>query len=118
MIDTIALEAFELLGTGRQTSPFSHRHERFTLADAYRTTLQVRRLREGRDEHPIGRKIGFTNRTIWSEYQVFAPIWGYMYDKTVHNLSDLADGFSLAGLSEPRIEPEIAFHSRTLPSRA
>ena len=25
---------------------------------------------------PVGRKIGFTNRTIWAEYNVYGPIWG------------------------------------------
>jgi 2-oxo-3-hexenedioate decarboxylase len=115
MIDAIASEAFAILGTGHQTAPFSSRHQGFTLADAYRVTPEVRRLREGRGEHPIGRKIGFTNRTIWAEYQVFAPMWGYMYDSTVFELSNLRDGFSLQGLSEPRIEPEIALHFMTAP---
>lgn len=115
MIDAIASEAVTLLGTGRQTSPFSSRHPGFGLADAYRVTPAVRRLREERGEHPIGRKIGFTNRTIWAEYQVFAPIWGYMYDKTVFELGALAGEFSLQGLSEPRLEPEIAFHFMTAP---
>jgi 2-oxo-3-hexenedioate decarboxylase len=64
---------------------------------------------------PIGRKIGFTNRTIWSEYGVFAPIWGYVYDHTVYDLADLGDGFPLAGLAEPRIEPEIVFKLHSAP---
>ena len=63
----------------------------------------------------IGRKIGFTNRTIWSEYGVYAPIWGYVYGNTVHELADLGDGFPLADLAEPRIEPEIVFKLRTAP---
>ncbi len=32
-----------------------------------------------RGERPIGRKIGFTNRNIWAEYGVYAPIWGDVY---------------------------------------
>ena len=39
-----------------------------------------------REKKPVGRKIGFTNRTIWAEYGVYAPIWGYMYDTTVKPL--------------------------------
>ena len=38
-----------------------------------------------RGELPVGRKIGFTNRTIWAEYNVYEPVWGYVYDRTVHN---------------------------------
>lgn len=109
-IDAIAAEAFDILGTGRQTAPFSSRDHGLALEDAYDAARQVRRLREARGETPVGRKIGFTNRTIWSEYQVFAPIWGHMYDRTVFELSELDGGFPLAGLSEPRIEPELAFH--------
>lgn len=114
-IDAIAAEAFDILGTGRQTTPFSSRHQTFTLDDGYRAARQVCRLREGRGETPVGRKIGFTNRTIWSEYQVFAPIWGHMYDRTLFELSNLREGFPLVGLAEPRIEPELAFHFAATP---
>lgn len=114
-IDIIAAEAFDVLDTGRQVTPFSSRNYGLTLDDAYGVTQRLRGLREGRGEKPVGRKIGFTNRTIWSEYQVFAPIWGYMYDRTVFDLADVAGGFSLAHLAEPRIEPELAFHFTTAP---
>ena len=65
---------------------------------------------------PLGRKIGFTNRTIWAEYHVDAPIWGYLYDRTVHDLAEIGDTFSLAGLAEPRIEPEIIFGLAVAPA--
>ena len=113
-IEAVAAEAFEVLGTGRQITPFSKRFPGFDLEEAYRVTAALRQLRESRGEMPIGRKIGFTNRTIWDEYQVNAPMWGYVYDRTVH---DLAGGaVSLAGLAEPRIEPEIIFGLRTTPT--
>jgi 2-oxo-3-hexenedioate decarboxylase len=114
-VDAIADEVFALLGTGRQTMPFSSRDGGLSLDDAYRVSRRVRGLREGRGERPVGRKIGFTNRTIWEEYQVFAPIWGPMYDDTLFELSHVADGFSLAHLAEPRIEPELAFHFMAAP---
>ena len=82
---------------------------RFDLDDAYRVTAAVRQMRETRGEIPLGRKIGFTNRTIWDEYQIGAPMWGYIYDRTVHDLDDVGTTVSLAGLAEPRIEPEIIF---------
>src|SRR5262245_9517187 len=108
-IDAIASAAFAALDAGRQIAPFSTQVGGFTLEDAYRATDAVRRLREARGERPIGRKIGFTNRTIWAEYGVYAPIWGFVYDRTVHELADVRTGFPLAGLAEPRIEPEIMF---------
>jgi 2-oxo-3-hexenedioate decarboxylase len=43
-------------------------------------------MHEMRGEVPVGRKIGFTNRTIRAEYNVYGPVWGYVYNRTVHNL--------------------------------
>jgi 2-oxo-3-hexenedioate decarboxylase len=112
-IPVIAAEAFGVLDTGRQIAPFSSRLPAFSLADAYRVTAALRRLRETRGERPIGRKIGFTNRTTWPDY---APMWGYVYDRTVHDLADIEGSFSLAGLAEPRIEPEIVFRLAAVPT--
>jgi 2-oxo-3-hexenedioate decarboxylase len=71
-------------------------------------TAEVRRLREARGEAPAGRKIGFTNRTIWAQFGVHAPIWGYMYDTTVRDVAANAS-FALGRMPEPLIEPEIVF---------
>jgi 2-keto-4-pentenoate hydratase len=108
-VQAVAAEAFATLGTGGQIEPFSWRISSFDLDDAYRVTAAVRKMREARGELPVGRKIGFTNRTIWAEYNVYEPIWGYVYDRTVHNVSEIGDTFPLVGLAEPRIEPEIVF---------
>jgi 2-oxo-3-hexenedioate decarboxylase len=108
-LQAIAGEAFAVLNTGDQISPFSARFSGFNLEAAYRVTAAIRQMREAHGEVPMGRKIGFTNRTLWTEYGVGKPIWGYVYDQTVHNLADLGNTFSLAGLAEPRIEPEIVF---------
>jgi 2-oxo-3-hexenedioate decarboxylase len=116
-LDDIAAEAFALLGTGRQIAPFSSRYRDFGLEDAYRVTAKVRALREKAGEIPRGRKIGFTNRTIWAEYGVYAPIWGFVYDSTVHDLENIDATFSLAALAEPRIEPEIVFGLSAAPQR-
>ena len=115
-VQTVAAEAFDVLDTGRQIAPFSSRFARFDLDDAYRVTAAVRQMRETRGEKPLGRKIGFTNRTIWDEYQVGAPMWGYLYDRTVHDLDDMGATVSLAGLAEPRIEPEIVFGLASAPA--
>ena len=108
-LQDIAEEAFAVLGTGRQIAPFSTACPDFRLEEAYRVAAAVRAKREARGERPIGRKIGFTNRTIWAEYGVHAPIWGYVYDSTVRDLGSEAREVSLSGFAEPRIEPEIVF---------
>ena len=94
-VQAVAAEAFATLDTGRQIEPFSSRLSSFNLDDAYRVTAAVRKIRQTRGELPVGRKIGFTNRTIWAEYNVYEPVWGYVYDRTVHNLSEIGDTFLL-----------------------
>src|SRR5438105_14301745 len=107
-IHAIADEVFATIGTGRQILPFTSRMAGLTLDDGYRVTALLNRRREARGEKRLGRKIGFTNRTIWEQYNVYAPIWGFVYDSTVHNLNNMTS-LPLAGFAEPRIEPEIVF---------
>jgi 2-oxo-3-hexenedioate decarboxylase len=106
--DEIAREVLAALDERRQLPPLSNR-EPITPDRAYRITAAVRRLREQRGERVVGRKIGFTNESIWPEYGVHAPIWGYVYDTTLHRLADLSGPFDMAHLVEPRIEPEVMF---------
>jgi 2-keto-4-pentenoate hydratase len=47
---------------------------RHDVPSAYQDALAVRGLRVARGEQPVGFKVGFTNRTIWERYAVFAPI--------------------------------------------
>src|SRR5258708_3917460 len=115
-LEAIVAEAFAVLDTGHQISGFSASLSAFDLADAYRVAAAIRQMREARGEMPVGRKIGFTNRTIWAEYNVYGPIWGYVYNRTVHNLAEIGDTFSLMGLAEPRIEPEIVFKLALTPA--
>ena len=78
------------------------------LDGAYALALQVRALRLARGERPAGFKIGFTNRTIWQRYQVFAPIWGSVWNTTLQR-SDGSGRIAVDALCEPRLEPEIVF---------
>lgn len=107
-IRVIADEVLAAIGTCRQILPFTSRPAGLTLDEAYRVTALLDQKREARGEKRLGRKIGFTNRTIWEQYKVYAPIWGYIYDSTVHELSNTA-ALPLSGFAEPRIEPEIVF---------
>ncbi len=114
-IHAIAAEAVGVLGTGGQIAPFSGRRPDLTLPEAYRVTDA---LPEASGERSVGRKIGFTNRTIWDEYGVHAPIWAPMYDSTVESTDTPSQPIlcSLFGLVEPRIEPEIIFRIATPPT--
>lgn len=105
--ETIANTVLAALTENHQIAPFSRTAAGFDLAAAYEVTALLRAHRIARGERPVGRKIGFTNRTIWEEYKVYAPIWGDMYDDTVYDLAALPSDFPLSGMAEPRLEPEI-----------
>ena len=107
--ETIAREVLATLDERRQIDPLTACPGGLDMAGAYRVTAAVRRLREARGERVVGRKIGFTNTTIWDEYGIHAPIWGYVYDTTLHRLAERGGNFELSGVVDPRIEPEIAF---------
>ncbi|MDQ6810690.1 MAG: hydratase [Actinomycetota bacterium] len=83
---------------------------------AYAIASEVHARRVQRGEKPVGRKIGFTNRTIWSQYGVSSPIWGHVYDSTVHQARAGRARLEIGNLIQPRIEPEIQLHfARTPP---
>src|SRR5437588_9182270 len=114
-LPAITDEVFAAIASGRQISPFSSRPAGLTLEDAYVVTALLNRKREARGEKRLGRKIGFTNRTIWEQYKVYAPIWGYVYQSTVHDLSAVTS-LPLHHFAEPRIEPEIVFGLASAPA--
>jgi 2-keto-4-pentenoate hydratase len=91
---------------GRHVLPFSGRYPAISINDAYRVTALANNMRVARGYKALGRKIGFTNSRLWDEYGVSAPIWGYVYDRTMH---DLATPLPLTPYTEPKIEPEIMF---------
>ncbi|MCZ8316652.1 hydratase [Phreatobacter sp.] len=90
----------------RQIGPLTTLEPTFSVADGEKVGHEVARRRVAAGERIIGRKIGFTNRTIWAEYGVYSPIWGPVYDSTFRDVDGPAT-VSIAHLVEPRIEPEI-----------
>jgi 2-oxo-3-hexenedioate decarboxylase len=81
----------------------------FGLAEAFDVLDQIRARRIAGGARPVGWKIGFTNRTLWDRYGVHAPIWAPVWDTTTTLLDGTRAELSLAGLCQPRIEPEVVF---------
>lgn len=102
----IARDALEALDTGRSTDPFTARFPDFDSDQAYAVVAAIRALRVARGEKPFGRKIGFTNRDLWTQYGIDRPVWGDMYTHAVRSL-DPSEPVLLAPFCEPQIEPEI-----------
>lgn len=115
--EAIAGDMLSALASVRQIAPVTAGDRGFDLKAAYRVADAVRRRREARGERIVGRKVGFTNRTIWDEYGVHAPIWGYVYDTTLQSPDDLGKPLAIGHLVEPRIEPEIMFGIASAPHK-
>lgn len=116
--DAIATELLDALDRNGRVAPFTDRDPGFDEAAAYEVNAEILRRRIARGERPIGRKIGFTNRTIWPEYGVYTPIWAHVYDTTVTFLDFAAGNLEIGHLAQPRIEPEILLHFKSAPAGA
>jgi 2-oxo-3-hexenedioate decarboxylase len=114
----LADELIAIQEEARTAPPFTDRNPALTPAEGYAAAQALHRRRLDRGWKPLGRKIGFTNRTIWPRYGVYEPIWGTVYDRTV-TITDSSTGtLSLDGLVQPRIEPEICFGLKSAPRSA
>jgi 2-oxo-3-hexenedioate decarboxylase len=119
MTGKVARLADELLAAHDRTALValpSARPGGLALDEAYAVARQLAELRIARGERPLGWKIGFTNRSIWDRYGVHAPIWGPVWDTSAALLDGTETTVSLAGLSQPRLEPEVVFGFARAPS--
>lgn len=79
----------------------------FDLARGYAVYADVDKgLRES-GLKPVGRKIGFTNKATWDEFDLATPIWAYVYDETLRLTDTRECEFKVSDLVAPRIEPEV-----------
>jgi 2-keto-4-pentenoate hydratase len=113
--ELIATELLAALDGNTMIEAITGRDAAFDTDAAYLVSAEILRRRRARGETPIGRKVGFTNRTIWPEYGVFAPIWAHVYDSTVTYLDEPAGRLAIGHLAQPRIEPEIVLHFKSTP---
>jgi 2-keto-4-pentenoate hydratase len=114
-LDAIAESLKSARDDGRAIAPITDSVEGFDLDMAYEVSRRIHEARLVEGAVPVGRKIGFTNSAIWPVYGVHAPVWGYLYDTTVVNAGDGRLTYSLGGLCEPKIEPEIVLHFAETP---
>jgi 2-keto-4-pentenoate hydratase len=114
--EAIATELLAALDGSRIIDTITARDSRFDAAAAYSVSAEILRRRRARGETPIGRKIGFTNRGIWAEYGVSAPMWAHVYDSTVTYFDEPAGRIAVGHLVQPRLEPEIVLHFASTPS--
>jgi len=94
---------------------FSERYPGLTAEAGYAGARALHAHRLAHGWKPLGRKIGFTNRTLWERYGVHEPMWGTVYDRTLVEAKQNRATVELRGLAQPRIEPEIAFKLKRAP---
>ena len=94
---------------GREVPLFSDRYPGLSAQAGYAAARALHEHRVARGWKAVGRKVGFTNRTLWPRYGVYEPMWGTVYDRTLIDAPLGRARVSLAGLVNPRIEPEICF---------
>lgn len=91
-----------------------------SLADSYDIVKSISNIRVAQGETLVGRKIGFTNRKIWSRYGVAEPIsnpiWTPIFDETVRFTEDNRGLQCLKGALQPRIGPELVFKLGSTPA--
>jgi len=113
----LAHELISLHERPREVPPFSERYAGLTAEVGYQAARALHEHRRACGWRPVGRKIGFTNRTLWPRYGVHEPMWGTVYDRTLIRANDNRARVSLQDLVNPRIEPEICFGLRAAPSK-
>jgi 2-oxo-3-hexenedioate decarboxylase len=109
--ERVARSLIEAYDARTMLDPITAVEPDFDTVAAYDVLHIIERDRLARGWRPVGRKIGFTNRTIWELYGVSGPMWARVWDRTLHGR--VAGGgdpsVSLAPFVQPRIEPEVVF---------
>ena len=110
-VDRLADRLVRAQTAHEQIPPLTTTEPGFDVPAAYRVLagISARRLADG--WVPIGRKMGFTNSTIWARYRVSQPMWAPVWDRTVEFTAASAS-MRVDRFTEPRIEPEVVFKLR------
>jgi 2-keto-4-pentenoate hydratase len=87
----------------------------FSLNEAYQVAHEIAQMVHKDGWRTAGRKVGYANRAGWPK-DLDTIVWGYVYDKTVHNFESNNGTFSLQKTVAPKIEPEIVFKLKNSPA--
>ncbi|MXX87110.1 MAG: hypothetical protein F4Y71_11690 [Acidobacteria bacterium] len=114
----IAEEIIAARAAGARLTPFTDRVPGFGFDEAYQVAGIIACRRASRSP-VIGRKIGFTNPSLWEKAGLGRPVWGNMYEETVTRAGPAGEtpAGSMAGSVEPKIECEVVVVLRSVPER-
>lgn len=113
-IAAIATRLINAYDNATQIAPITDADPSFDVPAAYEVLREIenrRRIAQG--WQTVGRKIGFTNTTIWSRYGVYQPMWAHIWSHSTHFAKDGHATLDLKSFVQPRIEPEVVFRLRS-----
>jgi 2-oxo-3-hexenedioate decarboxylase len=108
-LTSIADSLIKAYDTGTSLPPVTAGAPDFSVADGYAVLTEIEARRRAQGWRSVGRKIGFTNRTIWPRYGVHQPMWAHVWSHTVHFAQNGRATVDLRTFVLPRIEPEVVF---------
>jgi 2-oxo-3-hexenedioate decarboxylase len=108
-VRAIAVRLIEAHDRASTIAPIAATTPGFDVDAAYDVLHEIERYRVAQGWRPVGRKIGFTNRTLWPRYGVDRPMAAHVWSHTVQYAGAGRATQSLAGFVQPRIEPEVVF---------
>jgi 2-keto-4-pentenoate hydratase len=111
-IEAIADQLIAAYDNAATLAPITAGHSDFDVAAGYDALRAIEARRMAGGWAPVGRKIGFTNRTIWPRYGVYLPMWAHVWSHTVHYATAGRATLALGPFVQPRIEPEVVFKLR------
>jgi 2-oxo-3-hexenedioate decarboxylase len=108
-IGAIATRLLDACARATLIAPITATERDFDVAAAYDVLHEIEQRRVAQGWVRVGRKIGFTNRTIWARYGVYQPMWAHIWAQSVHFATAGVATLELKGFAQPRIEPEVVF---------
>ena len=114
----IAEEIIAARAAGGRLAPFTGSVPGFGFDEAYQVAGIIACRRASRSP-VVGRKIGFTNPSLWEKAGLGRPVWGNMFAETVTRAGPAGEtpAASMAGSVEPKIECEVVVVLRSVPER-
>lgn len=109
-ISSIAREVKHAQDNALNLEPITSRYVDFDLPLGYQVADAIHALRLSDGITPVGRKIGFTNPDLWPIFGVDHPVWAYLYESTVIQVSGTHVKCNISRFVAPKIEPEIIVH--------
>jgi 2-oxo-3-hexenedioate decarboxylase len=108
-IAAIAERLIRAYDTATSLPPIAAVTPGFDVAAAYDVLAAIENRRAEQGWQAAGRKIGFTNRTIWKRYGVYQPMAARIWAHTLHYAAGGKATLALDRFVRPRIEPEVVF---------